>query len=367
MLMDELFTEADRQMKVCNSCRYCAGYCPVWPALELRTMLTTNDLTHLANLCHDCRDCFSACMYTAPHEFALNPPKVFAQIREQTYEEYAWPRAFARLARRPAWVIGAVLVASAVIVLLGGLVGSGRVFGSSHGGDPYSLIGHWSLVAVFASAGLFAAVSMAISAGRYWAAVHGRFVGLLDLRSWGRTLSDVARLRHYSGADEGCSYPEGEPSAQRKVFHQLVMYGFLLTFVSTTSAGVLQNFLGQDPPYDLVSVPVLTGIAGGVLAIVGCVGLLVLKRRADPVQTTGFTRSADESLLWALLVLMVTGILVLIFRSTVAFGPLLVVHLSLVLAAFLVAPYTKFVHWVYRLLSIHHDHQERDVGGPQRV
>lgn len=361
MPMDELFIEADRQMRICNSCRYCAGYCPVWPALELRTELTTNDLTHLANLCHDCRDCFTACMYTAPHEFALNPPKVFAQIRERTYDEYAWPRAAVGVAKRPAWVVGAVLAVAAILALLGALVGGGQVFGSEHGGDPYALVGHWSLVAAFGAAALFAVAVVAVAAGRYWVDVHGRFAGLLDLRAWGRSLSDAARLRHYSGAEEGCTYPQGEPSAQRKLHHQLLMYGFLLTFVSTTSAGVLENFFGQRPPYGFISVPVLTGTVGGALAIVGCAGLLALKRRADPGQTTGSMRSADKSLLWALLVLMVTGICVLAFRSAVAFGPLLVVHLSSVLVAFVVAPYTKFVHWVFRLLSIYHDHLERDA------
>ena len=81
MPFDDLFAEAERQLNVCNSCRYCAGYCPVWPALELRTAMTQGDITHLSNLCHDCRDCFTACMYTAPHEFDINPPAIFTQLR----------------------------------------------------------------------------------------------------------------------------------------------------------------------------------------------------------------------------------------------------------------------------------------------
>ena len=86
--MDDLFVEAERQLNICNSCRYCEGYCPVWPTLETMTELSEDGLKHLSNLCHDCRDCFSACMYTAPHEFALNPPALFSAVRQEIYREY---------------------------------------------------------------------------------------------------------------------------------------------------------------------------------------------------------------------------------------------------------------------------------------
>jgi citrate/tricarballylate utilization protein len=37
----------------------------------------------------------------------------------------------------------------------------------------------------------------------------------------------------------------------------------------------------------------------------------------------------------------------------VLFAPVLVVHLASVIVAFGIAPYTKFVHWIYRLLAIY--------------
>ena len=64
-----LFTEAERQLTICNACRYCEGYCAVFPALERRRELTEGDIAHLADLCHDCRACYTACMYAPPHEF----------------------------------------------------------------------------------------------------------------------------------------------------------------------------------------------------------------------------------------------------------------------------------------------------------
>ena len=73
-MTDGLFAEADRQLTICNACRYCEGYCAVFPALARQVNLTAGDITHLADLCHDCRDCYTACMYVPPHEFALNLP-----------------------------------------------------------------------------------------------------------------------------------------------------------------------------------------------------------------------------------------------------------------------------------------------------
>ena len=53
--------EARRAMEVCNACRYCEGFCAVFPAMELRREFGTGDLNYLANLCHSCRGCYYAC------------------------------------------------------------------------------------------------------------------------------------------------------------------------------------------------------------------------------------------------------------------------------------------------------------------
>ena len=91
----EAIVEARRLMAICNACRYCEGYCAVFPAMELRRGFAAGDLSYLANLCHDCRGCYYACQYAPPHEFALNLPQTLAKIRTETYEEYAWPRSLA--------------------------------------------------------------------------------------------------------------------------------------------------------------------------------------------------------------------------------------------------------------------------------
>ena len=68
-------------MTVCNACRYCEQFCPVFPAMESRLTFAEADLAYLANLCHNCGECLYACQYAPPHEFGINVPRAMAEIR----------------------------------------------------------------------------------------------------------------------------------------------------------------------------------------------------------------------------------------------------------------------------------------------
>jgi citrate/tricarballylate utilization protein len=137
----ELIEEGRRQLTICNACRYCEGYCSVWPALERRRELSDGDLTHLANLCHDCRDCLDACMYAAPHEFELNPPKLFSQLRLETYED---SRPHTEASTRRIRVGLALIFAWAGMTLIAVLSkGPGELWTRhDHPASPYSVISY---------------------------------------------------------------------------------------------------------------------------------------------------------------------------------------------------------------------------------
>src|SRR5665811_1557025 len=93
-------TEVGRQMHICNACRYCEGFCAVFPAMTRRLEFGKADIHFLANLCHNCGACLHACQYAPPHEFAVNVPQAMAQVRGQTYADYAWPPAWGALYKR---------------------------------------------------------------------------------------------------------------------------------------------------------------------------------------------------------------------------------------------------------------------------
>jgi citrate/tricarballylate utilization protein len=350
-MMDELFAEAERQLNICNSCRYCEGYCAVFPALERRTLLETGDITQLANLCHDCRACFYACMYAPPHEFAVNPPEILAEARLATYSDYVRPRHLPAWFRgRSALVTAAVLVAAAISVLIGLTEGINALW--SHGG-PYQVISYPVLLVISLLPCAWSAAVMLRAITRYWHDTHGPLRDLADRSALSRALVHAARLSYLRGGGGDCYYPGENPSPVRRRLHAAVFYGFAACFAATLSAGFMQDVLGLAPPYPLLSVPVVLGMTGGLGMIVGCAGLTVLKRHSDPAPGV-----ADYGLLIGLGLLAVTGMLTLLLRTTPAYGLILVAHLTTIVVCFGVAPYTKFVHFVYRFLAIVQDNLE---------
>jgi citrate/tricarballylate utilization protein len=97
---------------------------------------------------------------------------------------------------------------------------------------------------------------------------------------------------------------------------------------------------------------VLLGLFGGIGMMVGCAGLLWLKVVSDPAPNARSVLGADYALLGLLFLAAATGILLLGLRSTAAMGTLLAVHLGVILALFLLIPYSKMVHGLYRTLAL---------------
>ena len=310
-------------MTICNACRYCEGYCAVFPAMEKRLEFPDEDLRYLANLCHNCGECLDACQYAPPHQFAVNVPLVLAQIRLQSYRHYAWPRFMARAFERNGMVVSLLLCAG----LASALLASGQVF--SHG----------AMVTTFGLAGLFVLVIWGV--GFYW---FWRESGAMvpDAGSVRQALTDIFALTNLR---------EGKSEA-RRWFHHLTFYGFLLCFAATCVAAFYDNVLGWREPYPYLSLPVVLGTLGGVGLLAGPAGLLALKRRRDPAATDPRQNGMDRAFIVLLLLASLTGLLLMVFRSTVWMGRLLSIHLAVILVFFLTLPYGKFVHGVYRSAAL---------------
>ena len=105
-----LTDEARRQIEICNACRYCEGFCSVFPAITRQRTFADGDITQLANLCHNCRGCYYACQYTEPHEFAINMPRALAEVRAKSWERFAWPGFLADRFQRSGVAISVALI-----------------------------------------------------------------------------------------------------------------------------------------------------------------------------------------------------------------------------------------------------------------
>ena len=346
MPLADLLREGERVMIICNACRYCEGHCAVFPAMERRTAFAQADLTYLANLCHGCGSCFHHCQYAPPHSFAVNVPKVFAELRTETYKAFAWPRFLARLFDRNALAVA--LVAAASLAISFAVASSRPGFTARHTGTGafYLVVSHAVMVGVFGAVALLVVGALAVAFLRFWRGTSGGTARRTDVR---RAMWDALRLRYLDGGGGGCTYPQEAPSHARRWFHHLTFYGFLLCFASTTVAAIYDNLLGWQAPYAVTSLPVLLGSAGGVGLLVGPAGLFVLKLRSDPAPNPrGSTFAMDVAFLALLFLTSATGIALLVARATAGMGILLAIHLGFVLALFLTIPYGKFVHAVYR-------------------
>jgi len=351
----ELIQEAERQLTICNACRYCEGYCAVFPAMELRRRFDERDIVYLANLCFECRACYYACPFTPPHDYQLNIPQVLAEVRLQTYAEYTPPRVLSRLFRGNGRLVAFAVAACVLLVLLAAVAvqGSDAVFGEPAAeGSFYQVVPYLAMtLPALALSGYWI---WALLAGglRFWRSTRGSLGDLVDGPSLSKATKDAFGLEYLKGGGEGCTYPDERPSASRRWLHQALVAGILLDFASTTVAAVYHNFLGEDAPYPYLSLPVVLGTAGGALIVGAVLGLAWLKLRADPLPAYRRMLGLDWAFLWLLLLTAATGLVLLALRDTSAMGALLTVHLGIVAALYLALPYSKFAHVVYRYAAL---------------
>jgi citrate/tricarballylate utilization protein len=347
--------EADRLMTVCNSCRYCEGLCAVFPAMEMRRAFPDGDLNYLANLCHGCGACYYDCQFAPPHEFNVNVPKVMAQVRNDSYRSYVWPRWCAGMFDRNGLWIG-IISALSVAAFIAGFVAyrdPSVLFGVHTGpGAFYRLMPHNAMAFLFGVAFLYAIIAMTMGVRMFWRGI-AEPLGALDepLALWDAS-KDAGQLRYLNGGDVGCYNEDEYPTDRRRNYHHLTFYGFLLCFASTSVATVYHYFFGRIAPYPWWDLPVVLGTLGGVGMLISTVGLLSAKLRRDPAMIDGPRLGMDVAFIAILFLTSLTGLLLLVLRETAAMGLLLALHLGVVFAFFITLPYSKFVHGIYRWVAL---------------
>ncbi|MFO1136344.1 MAG: tricarballylate utilization 4Fe-4S protein TcuB [Rhodoblastus sp.] len=360
----EASTPAEREiariLQICNACRYCEGFCAVFPAMTRRLEFGKADVHYLANLCHNCGACLHACQYAPPHEFAVNVPKAMAKARVETYSEFAWPRAFGRLYAHAGLTVSLSLAGGLALFLLLASILSGGFFRKIEGGNFYAIFPHNLLVALFGPAFLYAIVALCAGAVRFWRNVSpardARDAALVAQARAPAALEaagNVATLRYLDGGHGlGCNEEDDRFTLARRRFHHIAFYGFMLCFASTSVATLYHYVLGLPAPYGWTSAPVMLGALGGAGLIVGPAGLLWLNLRRDPQHGDGDQRTMDRGFIALLLLVSATGFAVLFLRETELLPLTLALHLGAVMALFVTLPYGKFAHGAYRSAAL---------------
>ncbi len=350
----DLFQDADRQLTICNACRYCEGYCPVFRAIEIRREFDRGDVFYLANLCHDCRACYYACMFIPPHEFAINIPKILAEARLETYERMSWPGFLGRAFKdRGVTLVLAAVAILAVAALALVMIPASTLFSAHSGpGAFYEVVPYAGMVGGALLLFFYAIIIWLRGGMKFWAATRSALQKPGGFKAVTAAVAAALGLRYMTGGGPGCFYPDERPTTMRRVYHALTFWGFALDFISTTLAFIYEDFLHLLPPYPLLSLPVIFGTVGGVALVIGTAGLISLKKKSDSEPAGDKAEGMDFVFLFSLCLVALTGLATLILRESSVMGALLVLHLGCIAALFLTAPYGKFVHAVYRTLAI---------------
>ena len=347
-------TEVARQLQICNACRYCEGFCAMFPAMTRRLEFGKADIHYLANLCHNCGACLHACQYAPPHEFAVNVPQAMAQVRGQTYADYAWPPALGALYKRNGLTVSLALAAGLSLFLLLALQMNGTLWSSGLDGNFYALFPHNLLVSLFAPVFLFSSLALALGVRRFWQDITPATCGAaLTPPATAETTHDVLRLTYLDGGHgEGCNNEDDAFTLSRRRAHHLTFYGFMLCFAATSVATVYHYALGWTAPYDLPSLPKVLGAIGGVSLLLGTAGLFKLNVQRHPLHGDAAQKPMDLGFIALLFFISLSGLALWLSRSSVAMPDLLALHLGVVMALFATLPYGKFAHGIFRTAAL---------------
>ncbi len=362
MPLDELIEDAQRVLRVCNACRYCEGFCAMFPAMARRLEFTENDIHYLGNLCHNCGSCLYACQFSPPHEFQVNVPRLMARVRGETYRRYAWPGFLGKLYDNNGVAVSLISAFSIALLfwIAGALTHPERFFAahSDAEGSFYALMPHNLMAGMFGAVSVFVLIALVMGFIRFWPYM-GEDLADFFKKPLAEGLHDAFTLKNLGGGGEGCTYPAEQKSFARRIFHHFTFYGFLLCLAATSVATVYHYAFDYPAPYPYLSLPVILGTVGGIGLLIGPAGLLWIKAKRDPELAYRAQDGMDAGLLVLLFMISLTGLGLLIWRETGAMGTWLAVHLGFVLALFLTMPYGKFVHGMYRLMALVRYHLER--------
>ncbi|MFW8566012.1 tricarballylate utilization 4Fe-4S protein TcuB [Orrella sp. 11846] len=343
--------EVARIMQICNACRYCEGFCAVFPAMTRHlTFDNKADLNYLANLCHNCGACLHACQYAPPHEFAVNVPQAMAKVRQETYTHYAWPAPLGKLYARNGLALSLAVALGLVVFLIMAAGSVGGLFHEPLAGNFYAVFPHNTLVLMFGTVFIFAIIALGIGVRRFWKNISP---GQITTPAATQATQDALTMKYLDGGHgKGCNDEDDRFTLRRRIFHHFTFYGFMLCFAATCVGTIYHYLFGWHAPYDYLSLPVILGTVGGIGLLIGPAGLLWLNMVRAPLHGDAAQKPMDRGFIVLLFLVSLTGLLLLIWRDTSYMGLWLAIHLGFVMGLFLMLPYSKFAHGFYRVAAL---------------
>lgn len=294
--------------------------------------------------CHACGDCTTQCPRGA------RPGDVLNAVRREAIRHFAFPRFMGNLVADARSLLLLWLLPAVIFVLMA------KMAPGTPPGHP-SEFAHWfpipQLEALFFTVAGLVLITFGVGLARFIQALRAGGADAPILPNLGPVLVELMAHRRFS-----------QCGGERKLFwgHLLTMWGFAgLAAVGTiigigSMTGLVATPLEQTNPLKIFA------NLGAVVILIG--GLILLAGRAGDPRKRQNSTYFDWFFLLTLVGVIFTGIVSQFLRlaqESAWMYPVYFVHLVLVFALFLYAPYSKFAHIVYRTVAL----AAARTGGPR--
>jgi quinone-modifying oxidoreductase subunit QmoC len=288
-------------------------------------------------LCHQCGDCSTYC----PR--GVKPADVFSAVREISYQHYAKPKFLGKILNDPKWLPVAILIPiviiSTILYLAGTLViPEGPVNYSKF--FPHAWLNSSFTFLWFLSIGLGI-----VGLRNFWSDMKKQNPDVKPKGSFIKNLFSIRKELMLHSNFSACSAQK-----TRKLAHVLVFYGFIMLLLVTAFAiyaAITHNYpLGFTNPVKII------GNVAGAMLIVG-IGIMIANRIFNK-EDFGNSTYTDWLFLISLFLLTISGVIVEAARFlnwSLAYH-LYFFHLICVWFIIIYLPYTKFGHFMFRVVAM---------------
>ncbi len=382
----EVIAAGGESLKKCYQCATCSVVCDVTPAgspfprkeMVLAQWGQKDRLVNNADvwLCHQCSDCTAKCPRDA------KPGEVLAAIRRTAYKAHAVPgfmgALFANTAYLPVVFLIPIVVLAAMVLLNNQPVSGGHLF-PIFGGEGFMPAGeiHFSKMMpivtgidlTFLTVAALAVLSAFASLSRFWKSLEAQVPASVPRKGFGASAGEfLGELLSHA------SFKKCQVNAGRTTGHLLMVWGFVLAFVTTnivlvyewgTKFGILHELETPLHFSGLGLIPKLIGNAAALAMLAG--GLLLIGNRMKTANDNP-ANAYDWAFLLSIFLVGLTGfgaqILRLLDVASLAY-PVYFAHLVFVFYVIAYLPYSKLAHLLYRSLAIiHAKNVGRDTAAP---
>jgi quinone-modifying oxidoreductase subunit QmoC len=284
-------------------------------------------------LCHECGDCTVTC----PR--GVQPSVILAALRQINYLEYSTPRFLTRWLNKPVYL--PVIIAFPVLIILLILWLAGTLSIPEGPVDYSKFFPHAVLNGSFSALVLLVMILFLMGFSRFIRDIRGKMPSQ-GLRPVLSQLAGVLKEIMLHSKFSQCTTKRSRSTA-----HLLIFYGFVILLAVTLVAII--NVICFEYPMALWHPAKIAGNIGGLMLITGV--SIQFFQRIFQKKETGRSTFSDWSFLVFLFLLAMTGMLTewARFGNWPAAYFIYFIHLVLVWMVVIYAPYTKFVHVLFRV------------------